>query len=430
MKRLFLSSFVVVIVSVLLIKFVLTPAIEFYMQTSMEASIEQYNQDLAKGVYYLIQQELSKTRPSDWQSRIEDLQQHFGYPLTIRDSSQADFNEHQKQQLLNGRIVVLDYGKTFWQRVGNSNQMVGMGPISNVEPTVPMTILVWLSITALIGSVLLVWVFFFWRKLMTVTATTAEFGNGNFDVRVNISPRSALAPLAGAFNSMADRIHGLIHSHKELTNAVSHELRTPISRIRFGLEMMRTSSDKKGREKYAEGIQKDVEELDELVNELLNYASFEREYMEPQKHACEVVPWCRGLAASYNSISETVQFECLVGNKEPKAVFDPRQMSRAVGNLIQNAERYGNGSVKLTLEQTREGILIHIDDNGPGIPIKDRERVFDPFTRLDASRSRESGGFGLGLAIVKRIVESNGATVTISDSKLGGSRFTILCKAT
>jgi len=79
----------------------------------------------------------------------------------------------------------------------------------------------------------------------------------------------------------------------------------------------------------------------------------------------------------------------------------------------------------VTLEQQHEQYLIHVDDNGPGIPDADRERVFEPFVRLDSSRSRESGGYGLGLAIVKRVLDSHHGSVSITTSSLGGSRFTL-----
>ncbi len=429
MKRLYISSFVVVIVSVVLIKFMLTPVIDRVLQLSMESTIEQYHQNLAKGVYYLVQQELRNVPQSDWKSYIGKMQSHFGYPLSLKDYREVNFTELQKSQLLAGKIVDIDYGKSFWQRIGNSNHIVGMGPFTELEPSIAETIMIWLTITVLVGVVLLVWVFFFWRKLMIVSATTASFGNGNFDIRVNIPQWSSLAPLAGAFNSMADRIQGLIRSHKELTNAVSHELRTPITRIRFGLEMLGTVSDEKGREAYAEGIHNDVNELDNLVSELLIYARFDRETPELQLEECEIASWLEDFAEPLAHLSVAVHYVCLLGNKRLKVRFDTKHMGRAVGNLLQNATRYGNGTVRLTLEQEGDCIMIHVDDDGPGIPEMDREHIFEPFTRLDASRSRESGGSGLGLAIVRQVAICHGGMVTVSDSDLGGSRFSIKLKA-
>jgi hypothetical protein len=151
MKRLFISSFIVVVVSVLLIKFVLTPVLNTMVQTSMATSIEQYNQDLAKGVYYLVQQELQKMPQSNWKIHIEKMQRHFGYPLSFRDYHEVSFTEHQRSQLLSGKIVVIDYGKMFWQRIGSSSYIIGMGPLVELRPSIPVTIMAWIAITAIVG---------------------------------------------------------------------------------------------------------------------------------------------------------------------------------------------------------------------------------------------------------------------------------------
>lgn len=428
MKRMYFRIFISVIVGVLLIKFTLIPVIDSQTVKSMAPSIEEYNQNLSKGVFYLLQQELQHIPPAGWNDHIEKRQKHFGYPLSIRNYHDINLTEQQNRHLLDGEIVILELGKLFWQRIGDSDFVIGMGPIPEIKPSIPARIIAWLAITALIGTVLLVWVFFLWRRLMKIIATTRDFGNGDFDVRVNISRRSSLAPLASAFNNMADRIQGLIRSHKELTNAVSHELRTPISRIRFGLEMLRTAPDKKGISLYSKGIKKDVDELDELVNELLTYARFDRESMALQTGEHEISAWMEEILTSIEPLPLTIQQANLLDNKRQNAVFDPRQMRRAVINLLQNAARYGNGNARLTLEQEKDNIMIHIDDNGPGILTKDRERIFEPFTRLDASRNKETGGFGLGLAIVKQIAICHGGSATVLDSNMGGSRFSIKWK--
>jgi len=391
----------------------------------MEAPIEQSNRDFARGIYYLLQEELQKSPPSDWELTIERLQKHFGYQISLRDYHKVTFTEKQKSQILAGEIVVIDFGKMLWKRVGDGDMILGMGPFPEVKRTVPVEIFVWGSFILLAGSVMLVWAYLFWRKLMVVNAATAEFGNGNFDIRMKISSRSAVAQLAATFNSMADRIQGLIQSHKELTNAVSHELRTPLARIRFGLEMLRSSFSKRDREFYSDGIQRDVNELDELVSELLMYAKFDRETMSMHQVKCAIVPWMEELVSTSKNHSVEVNFECLLANRDLVASLDPKQMGRAIDNLLQNASRYGNGVVSLTLDVNGKVISIHVDDNGPGIPESDRKRIFDPFTRLDTSRSRESGGVGLGLAIVSRIIECHGGKVSVSDSDLGGCRFTI-----
>ncbi len=104
---------------------------------------------------------------------------------------------------------------------------------------------------------------------------------------------------------------------------------------------------------------------------------------------------------------------------------DPRSIDRAVTNALDNAIRYGRSTIRLS--GVADGLhgLIHIEDDGPGIATSERSRVLEPFTRIDDSRSRESGGVGLGLAIISRIMKCHGGSVTIGDSDLGGTRVSL-----
>ncbi|MCH1994655.1 ATP-binding protein, partial [Achromobacter xylosoxidans] len=104
----------------------------------------------------------------------------------------------------------------------------------------------------------------------------------------------------------------------------------------------------------------------------------------------------------------------------------PRNMTRALSNLVQNAVRYARERVEVALLPTCDGgFELIVDDDGPGIPPTDRERVFEPFIRLDESRDRGTGGAGLGLAIVQRVAASHGGSIRVCDSPLGGARFVL-----
>ena len=105
--------------------------------------------------------------------------------------------------------------------------------------------------------------------------------------------------------------------------------------------------------------------------------------------------------------------------------FEPRLMARALGNVLQNARRYAKQRVEVDAAINADTCRIVIDDDGPGIPEADRARIFEPFTRLDTSRNRDSGGYGLGLAIAQRIAQWHGGNIGVEDSPLGGARFVI-----
>jgi signal transduction histidine kinase len=101
------------------------------------------------------------------------------------------------------------------------------------------------------------------------------------------------------------------------------------------------------------------------------------------------------------------------------------QLGRVVRNLLDNAARHARGSMAIGLHTDDSVVELDVDDDGPGIPVEDRERVFDRFTRLDDGRARDAGGLGLGLSMVKAIVEQHGGTVTIDDSSRGGARVVV-----
>ena len=180
-----------------------------------------------------------------------------------------------------------------------------------------------------------------------------------------------------------------IASQKELINAISHELRPPIARLRFGVEMMGSSS-RTEEDSYATGVQQDIDELENLVSELLTYARFDRDVTALQIQELPIVPWLENvLAALATEVSAQLQHVFQV-KENAQGYFEPKYLRRAVSNLVHNAAKYGNGQVFVTLEQRYTEYLLHVDDDGPGIPAGDRERVFKPFARLDSSRSLEA----------------------------------------
>ena len=104
---------------------------------------------------------------------------------------------------------------------------------------------------------------------------------------------------------------------------------------------------------------------------------------------------------------------------------DGKYLARALANVLRNAVRYARSRVSLSIERSGSRTVINVDDDGPGVPPAERQRLFEPFTRIGGSRGRDSGGVGLGLAIVKSVAEWHGGQALISDSPLGGARVTI-----
>jgi len=277
---------------------------------------------------------------------------------------------------------------------------------------------------------------FFWiwplsRDLSKLEKHTQTLGTELAEPRVSLPPQSAAYSLATAFNRMADRILYLLNIQKEMTNAVSHELRTPLARMKFALEMAADSKDLKQIKSRLGGIKEDITEMDELVNQLLNYASFDQ--------SNPVLDWKRGDMQSLiqqivqrltvhnaaNGAEIKVQIQVLNLGCQTRFNCDWHLMERAVLNLVQNGLRHSRTSLNIALDKLDHHFVITVDDDGVGIPEASRKEVFESFVRLRNSTEGQTSGFGLGLTIVRRIMQWHHGEVTASESPLGGARFTL-----
>ena len=427
MKRIFFSFFLFIMIGMIGLQYaqpllISKPLQEYYRQAYLD-----YWRDLTRGTFHLLLNELAALPPAEQQQRLQQLQSRFGYPITLTDRDQLTLSPAEQEQLNSLLIVVKNNGSLFYRLIPASNKVITMGPINDLDLSLQIDLLAWAMITLLFGLLAILWARPLWLKLKEISRAAQAFGQGDFSARANLPHRSTLAPLAETFNNMAGRIQQLIASHKELTRAVSHELRTPISRIRFSLEMAQSSLEETKRQNYLVEISRDVDELEDLVSELLSYARFDRETPALHKEEQLMAPWLLLVVKEIKPVLARATVSCLI-SEEAEAItanIAPRYMARAVSNLMINAGKYSESRIIVRLEKGEKCCLIHIDDDGPGIPMADRERIFEPFVRLDASRTKDTGGHGLGLAIVKQIITLHGGTVSVESSPLGGARFTL-----
>jgi signal transduction histidine kinase len=430
MRRIFFSFFLLVITILLFIIFVFQPAADKVFERHLAQQLDAYWQELVRGSFHMVFVDLERLPQAQWDRHVDGLQDHFGYPIDLMLPTETGLSDEEQTRVMGGRLVVKGDGESFFMRAGQSPYLLVMGPITDpVFDLVNVHIPVWAVLILLMAIMTLLWVLPFWRKLQGISTAAVAFGEGQFGTRARVPHRSALAPLADAFNRMADRIQELIDSQRELTNAVSHELRTPIARIRFSLEMLASATNTGGRKHYTAEITKDVDELDALVTESLTYARFDRGAPEIDWQPQALETWLKKVAhtALQGHRRIELRFRSRLPDPNQTVYLEPRYMARAVGNLLQNAAKHTDHRVEILLEADEAAgrCCIHVDDDGEGIPPADRERVFEPFTRLDSSRSRSSGGHGLGLAIVRRVIDWHGGTVRVSDAPLGGARLTL-----
>jgi len=180
-------------------------------------------------------------------------------------------------------------------------------------------------------------------------------------------------------------------------------------------------------------MRNDMGRLDSLVEKLLHYAKLDNFAKDINIESFNLLPLTTSLVDDFELIANEKQIDLtlmdLVSSTRSSntwnAVCDPHHIARALSNIINNACRYANNKVQVSIVTNAHSAKLVVDDDGPGIPESERNNVFNIFTRLDRSRDRRTGGHGLGLAIVKRIMDLHNGSVEISNSPLGGARFTL-----
>ncbi|MDX6310350.1 MAG: hypothetical protein QOI06_3396 [Nocardioidaceae bacterium] len=213
-----------------------------------------------------------------------------------------------------------------------------------------------------------------------------------------------LARLAETLNRMLERLHQATEQQRTFVADAAHELRSPIASIRAQLDVaLSTGPDAREWAKVAHDVRTDVERVGRLADDLLLLAkldsggSLQRDLVDVSALLDLTAPplWVRG---------------------------DPRALRRAFDNLVSNATRHAVSRVKVTGDLRDGVVVVSVEDDGPGIPVADRERVFDRWLRLDDGRARDEGGAGLGLAIARSVARSHDGDVTLAESPLGGVR--------
>lgn len=426
MKRFFFSTYFIVLAAVFLSLFGVERVTTYYVEEAYDERIFELNQELSKGTFALLEARLLEGPEEQFLAVVERLQPDFGYPIEIHKLEDFVLKSWERKLLLDGDVVVREDGDYHLMLIGDTSSVVSMGPFKDDLELKPLeTTMIVASGALVLGFCMLIWTFYFWRKLKRLSDMAMSFGEGDLSARVPVSRFSSLSSIGATFNSMADQIEQLISSHKQLVNAVSHELRTPISRIKFSMDSLRTTEGEEW-EKQLRGMNRDVVELEELVTELLSYSRFERSagQMEVRKRA--VLPWLRSyMALARETFDVELAFHADDISEELQLGFNSHYLERAIHNLIQNGTRFADTSMAVTISASEDEVEIRVEDDGPGIAETDRQRVFEPFVRLDSSRNRESGGYGLGLSIVHEIIKSHGGTIHIEQAHSGGAMFLV-----
>jgi two-component system, OmpR family, sensor kinase len=287
----------------------------------------------------------------------------------------------------------------------------------------PLEWLITLLFYAAIALVVMIWLWPLTRDLRILEHAAARFGDKNWSFDVPIKPRSQIYKLAETFRRMAARIDALIVSHKEMSNAVSHEIRTPLARMQFEIESAEQTQDLAQVRASLTHLKADIAEINDLVSATLNYAILERADMSLNIGTHNFTTLVPAIAEYVRrDAHREIRVHADVQGDTDHVVCDVHLMEAVMKNLLYNAARFARRDVRVTFVGHPAVTQLIVDDDGPGIPEKDRKRVFESFVQLDSVEGRKAG-FGLGLAIVKRTLEWHGGEVRIAQSPLGGARI-------
>ena len=227
--------------------------------------------------------------------------------------------------------------------------------------------------------------------------------------------------LAITINDVLDRLDAQSLARRRFVADASHELKSPLANARVLLD---TATDDELIDATAtrQAVGRELDRLQALVEDLLYLARVD----ETAAHNPEQLDLDDIVFDEAERVAARSPKAIDASGVEPATVFaDPREVARAIRNLVENAERFAVERVAIAIERTERDARVLIDDDGPGIPADERDRVFERFARLATDRARSDGGTGLGLAIVASIAERNDGSVTVSDSPLGGARFEV-----
>jgi len=286
-------------------------------------------------------------------------------------------------------------------------------PRRNVYATNSHIFLVWMVISSLLlVSVAVMFMRQQIKPIEKLSKAAQQFGLGMKMENFKPSGASEVREAAEAYLKMQERIERFIEQRTLMLAGVSHDLRTPLTRLKLQIEML--SDDKTNKE-----LLSDVNEMQKMLE---TYLDFAEDVTREKASKIDLELMIREIIKSDKRDNKKINFN----KKSTPIFFECRSiaMKRCITNLINNAGSYGN-EVLVSLDENKDGIIISVEDDGPGIKKEDYDQAIKPFIRLDTSRNQNIPGSGLGLSISQDITSNHGGKMSMSESSLGGLKVSL-----
>lgn len=311
----------------------------------------------------------------------------------------------------NRQVVVVERGE---------GRLVFELPRRLARPPSPVRLLVLVAtvVTLLVGGAWLVMRQVF-RPLKHIADGVAQVASGNLSHAVPEVGSREFATLAHAFNEMTSRVQQMLAMRERLLLDTSHELRSPLTRMKLALEFVPPGTAR-------ESLREDLVEMEQLVTAILESARLARDGEEIRRQRFDLAVLLSRVTARYSNRPPGVRIDsapvsCLIEG-------DADLVGTVLRNIVDNALKYsaaGADPVRIALEERDGQARMTVRDNGPGISPTDLPRIFDPFYRVDPSRSRGTGGYGLGLSLCKSIVAAHGGSIAVESTVGVGTTVTV-----
>lgn len=385
--------------------------------------------DVFKGVNELIQEKLSGDLLHD-QAVLEQLSGSFGYPLVLLD--QTEFS----------RLPALVQGQFFHKSVAfdddtftyyfaypfNDALILNIGPVVSREAIDSMsdTAIIFAIFFGLLSLLIIFMILLklflpLWKDALELKKFTENLSKTNFS-QAPIKVKSWLfKPPADVINQLTLRVEKLLEESKVISLAMAHELRTPLAKIKYALLMLNEASETEREEELA-AIQADLEALESLITVSLSYFRLQQYELTVQPTKIESERWFTTLLRELELLLSRDQ-QLIVSVESFIFMSDPKLLAIVIRNLVENAIKYSDSQIHITVKQEKSHIKIVVEDDGCGIPTAEYQNIFMPFQRLPDHH--QDSGHGLGLAYVKLTLDYLAGDIVVSKSALGGAKFDI-----
>jgi signal transduction histidine kinase len=235
-----------------------------------------------------------------------------------------------------------------------------------------------------------------------------QLSEGNIDYQMSCRRIDELGKLVDSFNTMAQKIREMFHARDRLLQDVNHELRSPLTRVKVALEFLEDNNTKKS-------ISDDIAEMETMVRELLETDRLKSQYGGLELEETNIMNLVREVCTEFHDKKPGIKLVSFPGDISLNV--DQKRIKILFRNILDNALRYSDPNgypVEISLREKVDEIIIAVQDFGSGIPEQELPYIFEPFYRVDKSRSKKTGGYGLGMSLSKRIMETHGGSIEIT----------------